>query len=200
MNKLFACMAMILMVSTGLSAVDLGLGVINDFALAKEADLPEEYDNLFENAFLTFHIDVPLDRNIGLLMNAGVRFDDLGEEDSPAFVETIHWNAQFGPVYHLFTYKKFLDPYGSIGVGCAGSVHIDENEMDNFGMDEDAYWRANVSLELYAYASAGLNLVLSHRLVIGAEVQTKIYSFNPTSLETYSFYDYSLRISCGVRL
>ena len=202
MKKILIITALVLMVTAGLSAVDLGIGLFFNYAEAEQAEYKSDFDNIVENAFLTFHIDVPLESNIGLLMSAGVRFESIDDPEDPTSMgsDVIHWNGQFGPVFHLFGYKsRFFDPYGSVGIGCAGSVLIN-HDLNSYYHDDDIYWLQNTSIEIYTYASAGLNLVLSRRLLVGAELQAKFYSFNPTPLADYELFDYAMRISFGIRL
>lgn len=193
MKKIITLILLILTIGGAASALDLGLGFYMDLNSFEEISNAESFNSLSDIAFLAFRIDVPLGRKMGLLIEPGVRFEEIAEGSSSAgFNQNIHWNAQVGPVYHFFGYRSFLDPFAGVGIGTSGAVYFDD---ENY-----ADWQTMVQLSIFLYANAGVNIVLDDSFYVGLSAQVNAYEFNPSPLATYAQSPFGVRVSFGVRM
>ncbi len=200
MKRFFVLSVLIMIISGAVSALDLGVGLYFDYTRYAQLSAQGNDMAIPENPFITFRIDVPLNRNLGLLVIPGISFTDeesveLPEGEPDILFNNVHWNGQAGPVYHIFGYRSFLDPYVSAGIGCSGMHSIGSDDIVSY----DNWWY-HTQLGIYGYALAGLNLVLDRSFYLGVSIQNNFYSFNPTPLMEYDNFEYGVRISCGTRL
>ncbi len=95
--------------------------------------------------------------------------------------------------WHPLGPNRFVDPYGQVGIGCAGRVHL----SDTTGM----YVDPSLSLALFPFVGAGLNLNLDG-LVIGARAIYTPYRMGipATTIPTYNLGTFQVMITAGVSL
>lgn len=176
MKRFFALSVFIIIIASAVSAVDLGIGLYFDYDSYQQIADEEHPFRFPDDSFFTVRVDVPLNRHLGLIAIPGVKFSreetvEMPEEDPVVMLYNIFWNGQAGPVYHIFGYRSFLDPFISAGIGCSGMYSMDRSGFD-------AWWN-QTRLGIYAYAMAGFNLVLDRSFYIGIAVQNNFYTFNP---------------------
>ena len=175
-----------------LAAVDLGACFYLDFELLED-DQDFDISVLRDYSFMGMRIDVPVSRNISLLVLPEVKFEEIPEEEEVSvYNKNIHWNGQFGPEYHIFGFRSFIDPFVGTGVSCTGAQYFDAAHAGD--------WRDQTQLVVSHYVNAGVNFVFHRDWYVGFEAQWIASSFNPSPLNTYGQFPLGARFNFGFRL